>query len=131
MRFWGWIPHLYPNFELKFEPRLFADTIIGLNGVSVRANDDDPEEESKIEVEPIGDFSYGMETIRMSITIGDNHVSSLVTVYSSGMICFDLTSEWNVLITRLNEDKIRYAVREIYFSMKKLFHDDIHHKTDP
>jgi len=71
MLFWGWLPHLYPSFGLKFEPRLFADTISKLDKVSIRANDDDPDEASPIEVGPIGEFSYGTTAFRMSITIGD------------------------------------------------------------
>lgn len=131
MRFWGWLPHLYPSFGLKYEPQLFARTISGLNGVQIRANDDDPEEVCEIKVNPFEEFTYDRTAFRMSITIGDNHICPCVTVYNSGMACFDLDSEWDGLTVRISEDKIRYAVREVYFSMKKLFHDDIHHKTDP
>lgn len=131
MKFWGWIPHLYPSFDLKFEPRLFASTILGLNEIHVRANDNDPDEVSTIRVEPTREFSYGEKCFKTSITIGENQIDSDMTVYSSGMVCFDLTSDQVEPTDGMTEDGIRYAVREIYFSMKKLFHDDIHHETDP
>lgn len=131
MQFWGWLPHLYPSFELKFGPELFERTVLGLDGVQIRVNDNDPDEKSEIKVGPVDGFRYDGAPFPMSIIIGDNRVDSLVTVYGSGMVCFDLAPGWEELTERMDEDQIRYAVREIYFSMKKLFHDDIHHKTDP
>lgn len=47
------------------------------------------------------------------------------------MVCFDLMGDRAEPTNGMTEDEIRYAVREIYFTVKKLFHDDIHHETDP
>lgn len=131
MQFWGWLPHLYPSFSLKFEPRAFASIVEMLNGIRISSNDDDPDETSAIEVGRIENFSYGTTSFNMSIAIGDVRISPEVTVFDSGMVCFNLDSDWDKLVSRLDEDKIRYAVRELYFSMKKVFHEDIHHRTDP
>ena len=131
MQFWGWLPHLYPKFSLKVEPRSFASTVEDLNGIRISANDDDPKEKSEIEIGPISDFTYNLTEFEMSITVGEHRIVTMVTVFESGLIRFDLDSEIVSQFGKNGDDKVRYAVREIYFSLKKVFHEDIHHKTDP
>ena len=123
---WGWIPNLYPSFDMKFTELLFGMSVKKMDGISIHSNDRNPNETVSIKYIDNGrGFSYDIESFGLTITVGSKELKTDVTVYRTGMVCFDVKDQLG-----LDEDAVRYAVREIYFAMKNLYHRDIHHETD-
>lgn len=126
MLVWGWIPHLYPSFDMEYSPKLFHKLIKAMDGKKVHPNDDDPSETVFLEyVSGTKEFAYDEECFGFMISVGDSRLTAHITVFKTGLVCYRVDDA-----NGLDEDKIRYAVREIYFAMKNLYHKDVHHTTD-
>ncbi len=126
MFIWGWIPHLYPSFGMEYPPDLFYRVVKSMNGKEIHPNDDDPLEVASIELIDVpGAFVYGEECIGFKITVRTTELVAMVTVYETGMVCYRVDDG-----NGLDNNQIRFAVREIYFVMKNLYHVDIHHCSD-
>ena len=97
-----------------------------MDGKKIHPNDKDPSEIISVKYIDLGkEFSFNERTFGLGVTIGKTELKTCVIVYGTGMVCFEVENDCD-----LEGDSIRYAVREIYFAMKNLYHRDIHHSTD-
>ena len=143
LSFFSWIPHLNTSFADEIDIRVFRGAIKRLmmmepEGIRVHVRDgtiSKPVENKlfdghvtiKFDISP--DYRYGSGFTRALYLNKENCIITEVCVNTSGLIKIDVR-EIQGNIKDWDESWIRICVREIYFLLKKLFHEDIYHQSE-
>lgn len=146
-QYWGWIPHLDISFQRTVPEFEFADTLRELmgdfpNGVCVNVRDHQtkgsiPSFDGTVRLtfSNLDRFHYDDgSSLIAEVSLGPEHrdvVSTSVSMMSDGIMHIVVDSIKGPQLERLEqEDGLRIIVREVYFLLKKLFHNDLFNESE-
>ena len=114
---------------MKYPERNFEALFRGNLNNKIRNSDDvDSSNVVQVVLDEMADFSYGNECIHVSVVNGGFKVHTAISVFETGMVKFVI--EGCDGPKEMDEGQVRHMIRELYFTIKNLYHTDIHHPQD-
>ena len=121
MKVFGWIPHLGPGLDV-----LIPNPILLLDGeIEIFCDDTGNSEPMHLVTAIPESFAYGETVLPMYVAYGKISLDVNMTLDNRGLLSLETSGQ-----SVIEDVKIRYVLREVYFEMKRRLHNDTHHLSD-